>query len=879
MPNTSAYQLMIKAVRRPFLFAREKGRPILVLTGDSTTEPVDDIQVIQRWSPSAVIEGNTGPDIIAIIKSLVSPDGLTRWVPGTLLPPPRFPRTEFILWAWQVGNSASKTPSAEDYRQSFVKWRRGETFKGRELQRWADYVGRTVTTWLPASGLAAFGLQQFMDGVNLVLWLVSPVVAVTIALLHAVLLIRGRISYRWFYKAPYLKRAKGEKLAEYAQRIGGAVKPDQGAAAQGADKRWAEHREQVERLLVAAFLEDLRQAYRRHPFGWSWPGWGRHTYPVVGIKNAEPGSQRRRFMELVEEVRVDTGQRSPLLLVVSTSTMPDPRRPLFDAGGVDNPGELYKKWRRAMRGLQPSPYLMYTPEKLDNQDGGDVPLKLRPLRAMAFWAFVLALVAAPVTAVAVKTVGCGSELRQVDEQCVGLGALDQIEPHEIVRPVVEKIEEQNAAIPFGKKIIKIAYLGPLTTQPGAQFKDGQMAAVAGELTGIGAYQADFNKGKSDWKIKVLFANTGQDFVGAKEAATGVAEHARDDPSLAAVVGFAWSRDEVKKAVAELTKADIPMVSTVTTVDQIAGEGKKRSPYFYRLAVVDSLQVKATVHWLERIKLDAKVGRRPEVAVIWQREKNELYSQDLRNLFLSEYRGKKTAFEFSDDASLDDAVRTACQSSAKVLYYTGRADFLDTVKRSWGAACESRGVRLLASDDVTGRIANEVHRDAAKHNVTMSFVSLTDARNPSGNQSQAALWQWADRVTRNFSYVHAAFGWDAVQAVTTAFNTYRNQRPDAPDEDRGSDTHDANRSSDAADEDQDSGVLDIRSGVHYNLRGLHFYGASGEVTFPSHLTEHDAQGRTVWLMNVEAGKPIQAVRECRVTSEDPCGRAKDTAGSL
>lgn len=66
-------------------------------------------------------------------------------------------------------------------------------------------------------------------------------------------------------------------------------------------------------------------------------------------------------------------------------------------------------------------------------------------------------------------------------------------------------------------------------------------------------------------------------------------------------------------------------------------------------------------------------------------------------------------------------------------------------------------------------------------------------------------------------------------------------------------------------------------MHYNLRGLHFYGASGEVTFPSHLTEHDAQGRTVWLMNVEAGKPIQAVRECRVTSEDPCG--KDTAGSL
>ena len=831
MPSTSAYQLIINTARRPSIFAREGGRPILVFTGPAADKAIDDVKLLNRWAQCTVIEVNLDadekPDVKAIIDGLSS--SLARWVPGTLLPPPRFPRTDFILWALR------DEKSADGGRQRFFAWRRKKKSKGQELQRWADYIGRTVTTWLPASGLAAFGLQQFMDGVNLVLWSVSPIVAVSVALLHAVLLIRGKISCRWFYHAPYLQRAEGDRLADYAGFLRMAAEP------------------QLERLLVAAFLEDLRQAYRRHPFGWSWPGWGRHTYPVVGIKNAEPGTPERRFMELVEEVRVDTGQRSPLLLVVSTSTAPNPRRPLVRAdngkndsskGKTKKSGDPYGKWQEAMRRLQPSPYLIYTPRTLGDSGGGNALVKLRPLRAMGFWAFVFALVAAPVTAVAVETFGCGSELRQVDEQCVGLGSLDQIEPHKMVQPVAHKIEQQNAAIPFGSKIIKIAYFGPLTTKPNAQFKDGQMAAVAGELAGVGAYQADFNKGKSDWKIKVLFANTGQDFVGAKEAATGIARFARDDQSLAAVVGFAWSRDEVKSAVAELTKADIPMVSTVTTVDQIAGEGKKRSPYFYRLAVVDSMQVKATVHWLERIGLDPKVGKKPEVAVIWQREDNELYSQDLRNLFLSEYRGKKTAFEFSDDASLDDAIRTACRSNAKVLYYTGRADFLDTVKRSWGASCESRGVRLLASDDVTGRIANEVHRDGAKHSVTMSFVSLTDARGSSTNQNQVELRQWADKVTRNYSFVHAAFGWDAVEAVMTAFNTYRNRNPDA---------------------------LDIRSGVHYNLRGLDFDGASGKVTFSSHLTEHDAQGRTVWLMSVEAGQPIRAVRECRVTSTSPsCG---------
>ncbi|MEV4469195.1 hypothetical protein [Nonomuraea sp. NPDC049504] len=850
MAYAPAYPLIVDAVRRPSPLAREDGRPILVFTGDlrAADEAVDDVDKVGRWAPHARIEATAASDVAGVIEKLTFRDGLlTRWVGGTLLPPPRFLLTRFILWAWREAHPAAsgehrETPTREDYARSHAAWRKAETFTGPALRSWADYVSRTMTTWLPASGLTAFGLQQFMDGVNLLLWLISPAVAVVLALLHATLLVRGLLSYRWFRRAPYLPRRAGEPLIDYAMRIAGTELPP------GHED---EHGEQAERLLVAALLEDLRQAYRRRLFPWAWPGWGRHTYPVVGIKHADPGTAGRRFVELVEEIRVGTGQRGPLLLVVSTSVPPPAHHARFDGGGIDAPAELYAEWGRAMRRFQPSPYLVIDTTR--PVEPGTVrrrpERRLHPVRAMVFWAFVLTLVAAPVTVTAANALGCGSGLHELADQCVGMGSLDKITPHATLRPVTEKIEQQNAAIPFGAKVIKVAYLGPLTTQPGAQFKDGQMTAVAGELTGLGAYQAEFNKSKSDWKMKVLFANTGQDFLGAELAAGEIAGHAKNDPSLAAVVGFAWSRDEVRRAITRLTKVDMPMVGTVSTVHQIAVDDKgRRSPYFYRLAVVDTLQVKATVHWLEQIGLDPEVGTRPEVAVVWQNQPGELYSKDLRDLFWAAYQGEKTEHSFTDDASLEAAVRKACRTKAKVLYYTGRADFLAIVQRSWGTACQRRGVRLLASDDVTGAIANDVHSNPGKHTVTMSFVSLTDARNPSDNQSQEVLWRWADKTSKTFSYVHAAFAYDAVQAVAMAFNTYRDQSPDA---------------------------LAVRAGVHYNLRGLSFDGATGAVAFSSDATDHDAQGRAIWLMTVEAGEEIKAVRECHPTAKTHgCGQSRD-----
>ncbi|MFI6705738.1 ABC transporter substrate-binding protein [Nonomuraea sp. NPDC050478] len=823
MPSIPVYELIDEAQRRPSPLAGERKLPILVFTGDAlpTGTAVETAECFKLRAPYAEVNADE-TDVATIVDRLAGEKGsLTPWVKGTLLPPPRFPLTRFVLWAWSERETAAGEPKDPvgvrgTLRRSLSQRRKKDAFTGSALRVMFDYVGRTMTTWLPATGLATFGLQKLVDGVSLALWLASPIVAVIGALLHAALLIRGWLFYRWFRKAPYVRRRKGEDIIAYAISVGRA---DQDA---------------VERLMVTALLEDLRQAYQRRVL--PWPGWGRNTYPVVALRNADPGTMGRRFMELLDEVRV-RGQRGPLLLVASTSEPPAGHR--FDppATGELEPVRQYRAWRAAIHRAEPSPYLVIRLTEAGASRSDD-PARLLLARPLAFWAVVLALLVVPVMATVTATAGCGAELREVDGQCVGLGALGKMAPHPLVAPVARRIEEQNAAIPLGHKVFTVAYLGPLTTQPGAQFKDGQMTAVAGELAGIGAYQKSYNTSRSDWKMKIVFANTGQDFISAELAATGIAERAREDSSLAAAVGFAWSREEVKRAVGVLTRANVPMVSTVTTVGDIAEVGDRRSAFLFRLAVVNSLQMKATVHWLETLGLAEGVRKKPKVAVVWQRQDGELYSQDLKDLFLAEYPGESADFSFGDDASLGVAMREACGSGAEVVYYTGRADFLSSLRRDWGASCEQREIRLLASDDVTGSVAKDVRSNPAAHDVSMSFVSLTDVRDTSlTNQSQQTLRRWIAESGVGVSFAHAAFGFDAAQAVAIAFSAYRTQ----------------------------SEADDILSGVHYNLRGQAFDGATGKVSFSEHATDHDAQGREVWLMTVESGRPIQATWVCRPTA--------------
>ncbi|MFI6501923.1 ABC transporter substrate-binding protein [Nonomuraea typhae] len=800
-------------MRRPSPLSRERDLPILVFTG-AADAAVETVVHFHRRVPHAEVDGDALPDVPAIVDRLAGVQGMfSTWVRGTLLPPPRFPLTQFVLWAWEQRlKQASPNPVAkrQEFREALARWRKERSRSNRVRRSMADYLGRALTTWIPVSGLAAYGLQQLVDGLSLLLWGAGAAVALIGGLVHALLLIRGPIFYRWFRKAPYLRRRRDESVIEYAVRI----------AESPADL--------VERLLVTAFLEDLRQAYQRRVI--PWPGWGRNTYPLLQLRRAEPGTPGRRFLELLNSVKSRTGQRGPLLVVASTRVPPTGHHHALVAGDEAELVDLLHAWQLAARQVKPSAYIVADAVPPDPNAPKDRPSRLLPVRPLLYWLVVLALLVLPLSGAVWATAGCGPELTRVAEQCVGFGPLDRMGAHPRVKAVLDRIERQNAAIPFGAEVLTIVYLGPLTTQPDARRKDGQMTAVAGELAGIGALQDSYNERK-DRKLRVAFANAGQDFLSAELAAEGVAQRARSDRTIAAVVGLAWSREEVRLAVQRLTRANLPMVSTVTSGETIAGLGKERSAYLFRLAVTNVRQVVATVHWLKTLGLNAEVGKAPKVAVVWQKEPNDLYSEELKTLFRERYPDS-TDHVFTDDGDLGPAMAQACspEEGPKVVYYTGRSEFLSALKRAWGGSCQKAKIPLVASDDITGEIVNEVQPDPSRHTVTMSFVGLSDVRRGLGdNQARSDLERWGKDLA--YSAAHASFGYDAAYAVAQAVDAAQPH------------------------------VGEFRTAVHYNLRGLSFDGATGLVRFSSHATEHDAQDRDVWLMSVEEGKEIEVHHVC------------------
>ena len=108
---------------------------------------------------------------------------------------------------------------------------------------------------------------------------------------------------------------------------------------------------QVDKLLLHAFLEDLRQAYRRRV--WRPGDWRRTAYPVLLLDGVTVDGVGHTLARLLNDVRNETGRNDPLL-VVALATAPPPElpgtRPLREADDAcDEWAEALPETRRLRR--------------------------------------------------------------------------------------------------------------------------------------------------------------------------------------------------------------------------------------------------------------------------------------------------------------------------------------------------------------------------------------------------------------------------------------------------------------------------------------------------------------------------------------------------
>ncbi|MFX4293234.1 ABC transporter substrate-binding protein [Streptomyces bohaiensis] len=119
---------------------------------------------------------------------------------------------------------------------------------------------------------------------------------------------------RWLMRQPYVVPAHSRDIQGFAERL-------------TLPHREREDASQVGKLLVHAFLEDLRAAYRRRhrrvlPRR---AGLRRTAYVTLLLDNVTEANGGWELLQLINDVRNETGEHDPLLVVAAGADWPEPR--------------------------------------------------------------------------------------------------------------------------------------------------------------------------------------------------------------------------------------------------------------------------------------------------------------------------------------------------------------------------------------------------------------------------------------------------------------------------------------------------------------------------------------------------------------------------
>jgi len=422
----------------------------------------------------------------------------------------------------------------------------------------------------------------------------------------------GRES-RWFMRQRYMTPRLSADFLGFADRL-------------TRELRRKEDSGQVDKLLVHAFLEDLRVAYRRQP--WRLHAWRRTTYTVALLDNVTDNDGAYELLRLINDVRNETGQLDPLLVIAASD-----RESLNWAANLsnDDPIELARNaqvawaaWQRKLtdKRLLRTPTAWFLPLRVP---APPVPADLasadreawatidpyvprRPpwlaRRSVVAVAGTLSLTAVLLTgAIKVspyRSTSCALPLpwkgvsvqpvevtveNESDLECVGYSDSDHqiFGQDERLRLDQKLIFQQNDQAKLyheqspERTYISVVYFAGLTHP---NDRSDSERSQAEELEGLLLQQRQHNLQKSTQPLlRVIIANGGARMKKAPQVVNDMLVPLfRDDPSTLAVIGFDRSVTETQEAIRVLGNEGIPMVSTTLSADGF----DQLSPLFFSM---------------------------------------------------------------------------------------------------------------------------------------------------------------------------------------------------------------------------------------------------------------------------------------------------------
>lgn len=732
-----------RLVRRPFFWLPDQPLPLVLVVerdGDAFEAARRLAAPFQDGLPYASVAAGEYGTLRDLVEALAGEQGqLGKPVGGSFLPPPRFPLVQFVLWARRQRDEPpdgdrpalpvrrwppdpqSRT-GQEEFKERLKVWRRGRYGGDRGRRTAADFLGRAATTWVPVGTLAAWWLGGASDLVGLIPWALGVLVAMAGTVVQAMLSIRGSFFNGWFRRQPYLTRKPFERLSQYALRLADAKEED------------------VERLLVHAMSQDLRQAYQKWII--PWPSWGRGLYGLLVLDATGPGGVNERFLRLLEETTEETGLLPPMLVLAAVPDSLAPDHRAVTAGRLTELPALVDAWReRVRRRVPPLRVLVATSGRVPDDDHRPRLLPAR-LRAIGYWCVMALLVIGPVMLLARiqqdRQAHCGglSWVERIGDECVGVVNADGPAPGDLfggeIEKILTRIDRNNAAARDSGAYVNVVLFGEYSIR-NPQADDSRVAGALAELTAVEEYQRGIT---STPRLRVLVANAGADFGHGRRAAELVGEMAAEDPHTLGVIGFPRSVKGVEQAIRSLHAAKIPMLATTATADRLgyvpddgddsAAPGRP-SPYYFRIAPTNWRQAVLVARFAHRTLLSDE--DRPVTVIVQDRSSGDSYTNNLADDYAEAAAQEgMTVLErvhyTVDRGGIAEAASQACRNDPDVILYAGRAPefrgFLNAVESN---TCGPGTVKVIAGDDVIKVVADHGREIGDLKRVQVYYAAL------------------------------------------------------------------------------------------------------------------------------------------------------------
>ncbi|MCC8247732.1 ABC transporter substrate-binding protein [Saccharothrix luteola] len=546
--------------------------------------------------------------------------------------------------------------------------------------------------------------------------------------------------YRWLLRQPYLAPHDPGTFIGFAERLTSALVPGESAEPR-------EDTGQLAKLLVNAFLEDVRRAYHRS--WWRIRSARRTVYPVVLLDGIRRDNGGYAVLKIINDVRNDTGAFDPLVIISGSAKVPPDAETTAERepASVSQASHAYETWARRLatdsRGRRPTAWFL----PLQVPDVSVVRVEVPPkatlsVRQAPVWsrtsvlAIVVLLLLASVATVGYRHVRdivaadeawrhehCGLDrdnpdahtLKRIGDDCVGVTTghvplFGEADPADLRRfnRIQELIVRQNAEVLAAherdpdRPYATVVYVSAMGAARDA------LASNTARLVGVAARQArQLDRTDSDEPlIRILLSNAGSAMQHGDVVAEKLQSMLAKDKSIIGVLGMALSSTPTRNTIAKLGGVGLPVVAATLSDDAMP----TASRMYFQVSPTNDRQAQVAARHVSAAYPDKR-----GVVIVHSSDEADSYAANLRLDVAARFaeQGLQVREEPYQPVAVgqgSDARRlgqSLCDvGDDEVVFFAGRpADFgklLDGVS----AGCKGDPPALLAGDDIARYAADD-----------------------------------------------------------------------------------------------------------------------------------------------------------------------------